>query len=89
MIDYWDNGVGMSPEECRNMYREINHIRESVFSDHETVTFTNEHIGIQNVYRRLLLLYGERAKMELLNQPGEGFHLRITFPCSRKPEPET
>ena len=86
VIDYWDSGVGMSPEECRNMRCEINHIRESVFSDQETVTFTNEHIGIQNVYRRLLLLYGERAKMELLNQPGKGFHLRITFPCSRKSE---
>lgn len=84
-IDYQDNGVGLDPEASRQMTRMLEAVRENVLGDGENVSFGNEHIGIQNVYRRLLLLYGERAKMELMPvDRTEGFKMRVTLPLVKK-----
>lgn len=62
-------------------------VRENVLGKGENVTFSGEQVGIQNVYRRMLLLYGDRAKMELLSGPGEGYAMRITIPNLDKTSP--
>ena len=88
-IDYQDNGVGIGIEESRKMTQMLENVRAGVLGKDETVSFSNQQIGLQNVYRRLLLLYGERAKMELMPvDRTEGFKIRITMPLTRKKEAE-
>lgn len=86
-ILYTDNGVGMDEKQCEETRQMLLSIRENVLGKGENVTFSNEQIGIQNVYRRMLLLFGERAKMELLSQPGEGYAMLITIPSFEKTTP--
>lgn len=88
-IDYQDNGVGIGIEESRKMTQMLENVRAGVLGKDETVSFSNQQIGLQNVYRRLLLLYGERAKIELMPvDRTEGFKIRITMPLTRKKEAE-
>lgn len=86
-LEYTDNGVGLSPEDSMRMQQMLASTRKSIFEDGENVSFSNEHIGIQNVYRRLLLMYGERAKMEFTSQPNHGFCMQITLPCIQNRQP--
>lgn len=86
-ILYTDNGVGMDEKQCQETKQMLLSVRENVLGKGENVTFSGEQVGIQNVYRRMLLLYGERAKMELLSGPGEGYAMRITIPNLDKTSP--
>ena len=84
-IDYQDNGVGLGLEGSRQMAQMLEAVRESVLGQGENVSFGNEHIGLQNLYRRLLLLYGERARVELMPvDRDEGFKIRMTLPMVKK-----
>ncbi len=85
VLEYADNGVGLSCEDNDRMQQMLESTRKSIFEDGENVSFSNEHIGIQNVYRRLMLMYGERAKMDITSQPQHGFCMKITLPCIHKP----
>ena len=86
-IDYQDNGVGLGLEGSRQMAQMLEAVRESVLGQGENVSFGNEHIGLQNLYRRLLLLYGERARVELMPvDRDEGFKIRMTLPMVKKSE---
>lgn len=86
-ILYMDNGIGMDEKQCEETKQMLLSIRENVLGKGENVTFSNEQIGIQNVYRRMLLLFGERAKMELISKPGEGYAMLITIPSLEKKTP--
>ena len=69
-----DNGGGFPPEV-------LEHLRcgERLYGD------GREHIGINNVGRRLELLYGRRYGLEMCNRDG-GARINITVPL--KPETE-
>ena len=86
-ILFTDNCVGMDEAQCAGMREMLDSIREDVLGKGENVAFSGEQIGIQNVYRRMLLLFGERAKMELVSGPGEGYAVQITIPSIDKKTP--
>ena len=86
-ILFTDNGVGMDEAQCAGMREMLDSIREDVLGKGENVAFSGEQIGIQNVYRRMLLLFGERAKMELVSGPGEGYAVQITISSIDKKTP--
>lgn len=86
-ILFADNGVGLDEAQCAGMREMLNSIREDVLGKGENVAFSGEQIGIQNVYRRMLLLFGERARMELVSNPGEGFAVKVTIPSIEKKTP--
>lgn len=65
VISIQDNGVGMSPEQCRTLLEE----RESPGS-----------IGIANVHQRLTLIYGEKYTMEIKSELGKGTQLILHLP---------
>lgn len=86
-ILFADNGVGLDAAQCAGMREMLDSIREDVLGKGENVAFSGEQIGIQNVYRRMLLLFGERARMELVSNPGEGFAVKVTIPSIEKKTP--
>ena len=87
-IDYQDNGVGLGLEGSRPDGADAGGGPGRASSGQgENVSFGNEHIGLQNLYRRLLLLYGERARVELMPvDRDEGFKIRMTLPMVKKSE---
>ena len=68
LITVRDDGSGMSEEE-------LNRLKEHVFGSEE-----GGSIGLRNVYRRLKLVYGEEAGMEIVSKIGEGTSVTLTIP---------
>ncbi len=63
-IRIWDNGIGYSDELLNSDWKH---------------TGGNGHIGLTNVYRRLHLIYGERADIRLGNENGAVTTIRIPY----------
>ena len=60
IISVYDNGYGMSEEtiaKCRNSF--------------ESDEFKNENIGLTNIYRRIKLIYGEKADLVIESRKNE------------------
>ncbi len=83
-LDYADNGVGLTPQETRALADNLRAVRESALAGGENFPSDGRHIGLQNVYRRLILLYGERASIDVMPADREGFRLRIILPIDRR-----
>jgi len=64
-----DDGQGMSEERLEQVTR-ILESREN----------TTEHIGLYNVHRRLVLLYGEEHGIRIESKPGVGTRVTLTIP---------
>ena len=62
-----DNGKGFSPEYIRL-------IEENGFA------LSNEHIGLSNLYHRLLLIYGQEIYMNIQNQDEGGALIEVMVP---------
>ena len=62
-----DNGKGFSPEYIRL-------IEENGFA------VSNEHIGLSNLYHRLLLIYGQEIYMNIQNQDEGGALIEVMVP---------
>lgn len=67
-LKVYDNGMGMSEEECRKL-------RESL-----AVKETGSHIGLNNIYQRIKLLYDVEGGVDICSNPGEGFQVMIRIP---------
>lgn len=69
-ISIKDDGVGMSAEKVKQLLAEnpsdVNSMRK---------------IGIANVYRRILYIYGNDYGMEIQSKPGKGTEVIITIPA--------
>lgn len=63
-----DDGAGMSEEELMKL-------KEHVYCEEE-----GGSIGLRNVYRRLKLVYGDKAGMEIKSEIGEGTAVTIRVP---------
>ena len=63
-----DNGVGMTPEEIASLYQEC---RENT---------TKQSIGLKNVYRRLLLCYGEESLLQIESKQNQGTKISFSIP---------
>ena len=62
IIRVQDNGIGISPDELEK-------IRHSFHS--QTLSDSNQSIGLANLYNRILLLYGDTADMQITSESGK------------------
>lgn len=70
-----DNGVGIEENRLKEIY-------EKFQAGNQTHGEEPTHIGLQNVYTRLTLYYGELAHLKLENQPEGGLLVTIKLPIS-------
>ncbi len=73
LIDVSDNGAGIAPDEMKR-------INESLHSKSDM----ESGIGLQNIYRRLVLHYGEQAELTLSDNHGAGTTAEIRIPYKQK-----
>ncbi|UNK19414.1 sensor histidine kinase [Paenibacillus sp. N3/727] len=69
ILEVLDNGPGMSEETLQ----EVNQILQSQ-------TNVTQHIGLYNVHRRLVLLYGEESGIHIDSTQGKGTCVTLTIP---------
>ena len=62
-----DNGDGMTEEAVRNVY-------ENMIAD---LSYQNEHIGLNNLWHRLRLAYGDQCHMSF--RAKEGFYTQVNI----------
>ncbi len=70
MLEIRDNGHGIAEErleQLRSSIKDMTHVE-------------TEHIGVQNVAKRLYLLFAERSVMEIESTQGLGTTIRLIFP---------
>ena len=63
-----DDGVGMSVEEIETLYAQCEE------------NDTSKSIGIKNVYRRLILCYGEESKLYIKSKKNKGTEIQFSIP---------
>lgn len=68
-IDISDNGAGMSLEK-------VSELMSSLMNEKITMS----HIGVQNVARKLKLLYPKSSRFEIVSEPGQGTTVSMIFP---------
>ncbi len=68
-IDVSDNGAGIPPTRMRSLQRDVRSSDDIEGS-----------VGLQNIYRRLVLQYGEKAELYLDNAPEGGVTATIRIP---------
>ncbi len=69
-IEVEDNGYGMTEEE----------IEKQMAGLHDMGNISTQHIGLQNVAKRLYLLYPGRVDVNIRSQRGEGTCITLVFP---------
>lgn len=69
-----DNGSGIPPEQLEKIESSFLKIRAGKGSN------MGGHVGIENVYRRLWLEYGERMNFIILSREGFGTRIKIEIP---------
>lgn len=70
-IEIKDNGCGIPPEIVQEM-------NAGIFRQ----TDDRNHIGMENAITRIRMYYGERAKVVVESQPGQGTSVQIWIPVS-------
>lgn len=65
-----DNGQGIDPETLSALHRRIANLKE----------LAGENIGVQNIAKRLYLLYHEQCAFEIESELGRGSTFTLTFP---------
>ncbi|MFC4600891.1 sensor histidine kinase [Cohnella hongkongensis] len=69
VLEVADDGQGMTEERLEQVNR--------ILASRENTT---EHIGLYNVHRRLVLLYGEEYGIRIESEPGVGTRVLLTIP---------
>lgn len=67
-----DDGVGMSEREIEILYEQCEE------------NDTSKSIGIKNVYRRLILYYGENSRLYIKSKKNKGTEIRFSIPLQEK-----
>ena len=67
-----DDGVGMSEREIEILYEQCEE------------NDTSKSIGIKNVYRRLILCYGENSRLYIKSKKNKGTEIRFSIPLQEK-----
>ena len=67
-----DDGVGMSEREMEILYEQCEE------------NDTSKSIGIKNVYRRLILCYGENSRLYIKSKKNKGTEIRFSIPLQEK-----
>ncbi|MCP1110543.1 cache domain-containing sensor histidine kinase [Ohessyouella blattaphilus] len=63
-----DDGVGMSPEEKESLLEQCDR------------NDTKKNIGLKNVYRRLILCYGEESRLKIISEKNQGTAISFRLP---------
>ncbi|SFM38971.1 two-component system, sensor histidine kinase YesM [Paenibacillus sp. 1_12] len=74
LITIRDNGAGIRPEQLALI---LSMMRTA---DHLQILEGRLGMGIENVYRRIKLFYGEAYGMDISSEPGEGTEITIRIP---------
>ena len=82
-----DNGIGLSTEALAASRELLQKIRKAVLEGGEEPENTGEHIGFANVYRRILLLYGDGASLDITSEAEVGTVVTMTIPIERETPP--
>ena len=69
VVEVTDNGVGLKPARLRELLRQI-----------QSPEDMKDSVGLQNIYRRLKLYYGEAVTLELVGAPQRGTIARMRIP---------
>ena len=59
-ISVYDNGMGMKNEKIQQILKEV-----------QNGEFSDENIGMKNVFRRLKLVYGNKIDIDINSEYGE------------------
>ena len=66
-----DDGVGMTEEEIHTLYEQCE------------LNDTKKNIGLKNVYRRLILSYGEESRLVIEGKKDKGTKISFTLPMKK------
>ena len=79
IISVKDNGSGMTKEKVDSIYRRLENPKLGDTAEIYKYNDTDSGVGIQNVYRRMIMNYGERFAFNIYSEPNQGteFILRI------------
>jgi len=72
-----DNGVGIENDKLLELRNKMKEIQEKAFEEEAT-----RHIGLANVYLRLLLFTGGKADLQIDSTVGKNTTITLTIPCS-------
>ena len=72
ILEVLDNGQGMDEETLRKVHGIL-----------KSRNNTSQHIGLYNVHRRLVLLYGEESGIHIDSVEGKGTRVTLTIPYER------
>ena len=71
-LDFFDNLGSIPEEKCRELNRVLTPREIRDYAER-----SDKEVGLQNVYLRLYLYYGDRVSMELMNNQPTGVRIRI------------
>lgn len=71
-LDFFDNLGSIPEEKCRELNRVLTPREIRDYAER-----SDKEVGLQNVYLRLHLYYGDRVSMELMNNQPAGVRIRI------------
>ncbi len=71
-VCFTDNGVGMTHEESASLMKQLENVS----------SLENQHIGLKNVYSRIKLQFGERAKLHIYSRKNVGTSISLAIPIS-------
>lgn len=77
IIDIKDNGVGMSPAQCKLLNTRIQSDQENQYESSKT----GNGIGVKNVNERIKLYYGEGFGVSVTSVEGESTVVTVAIPC--------
>lgn len=69
-----DTGIGMAPDKKKKLLSRI--------TDNET---PYQHIGLTNTWKRLVLVYGQQARIRIWSRENQGTSITLILPKERKP----
>ena len=81
MIEVIDNGLGIEREELEYINHKLSMDNETYFRSLQSKQ--RKSIGIENVNRRIKLLYGEEYTLRLESIPGEYTKVIVRIPYSK------
>lgn len=80
-LEVRDNGCGMTQEQLALLRSKLDEYRRT-----NLLPNTKHGIGMLNVYRRLLLFYGDQVKFDISSKEGEGTVITIEVPAAMSME---
>ena len=75
-----DDGAGLDPDQLMHVADQLESIRCGRFSMESAENGGRQHIGLQNIAKRLHLQYGEDAYMEIVYSNETGTEIAFCFP---------